>query len=60
MNIVKAHAYGNDFLLLHERELSPGADLPALARTICDRHRGLGGDGLIVYDTADRQASMQL
>ena len=50
MTIVRAHAYGNDFLLL-ERSLVPeGTDRPLLARRLCDRHRGLGGDGLIIHD----------
>jgi diaminopimelate epimerase len=34
--------------------------LPALARAVCDRHRGLGADGLIVYDTDARRTSMRL
>lgn len=52
MTFVKAHAYGNDFLLLDELSLSPGIDRPALARAVCDRHRGIGADGLIVYSSA--------
>lgn len=49
MRIAKAHAYGNDFLLVEEGAVPPDADRPALARRLCDRHRGLGADGLIVY-----------
>jgi diaminopimelate epimerase len=60
MNLVKAQALGNDFLLLHRRELREGRDLRALARAMCDRHRGLGADGLIVYDTDAGHASMRL
>ena len=60
MNLVKAHALGNDFLLLHRRELGEGRDLPALARAVCDRHRGLGADGLIVYDTDAGRVWMRL
>ena len=51
MRVVKAHAYGNDFLLIEESQLPAGADRPEFARRICDRHRGVGADGLIVYDT---------
>jgi diaminopimelate epimerase len=51
MRVVKAHAYGNDFLLIEESELPTSADRPELARRICDRHSGIGADGLIVYDT---------
>ena len=49
MTIIRAHAYGNDFLRLASALVPEGADRPALARALCDRHRGLGGDGLIIY-----------
>ena len=48
LTITKAHAYGNDFLFAVGDEIG-AADLPALARTVCARHTGIGGDGLIVY-----------
>jgi diaminopimelate epimerase len=60
MNLVKAHAFGNDFLLLHRREVAAGQELSALARAVCDRHRGLGADGLIVYDSDEGHVSMRL
>ncbi len=52
MQIIKAHAFGNDFLLMDAADVPSGADRPALARAICDRHRGLGGDGLIIYNSS--------
>src|SRR5687767_3156594 len=60
MHLLKAHAFGNDFLLASRRDLPPGADLPLLARRLCARHRGIGADGLIVHDGARGHASMQL
>lgn len=60
MNIVKAHAYGNDFLLLEERLVAPQADRWTLARRLCDRHRGVGADGLITYTRTPAGASMRL
>lgn len=61
LDLVKAHAYGNDFLLLDERRIPDQADRAALARVLCDRHRGIGADGLIVYRAdADHRASMAL
>lgn len=64
MQLIKAHAYGNDFLLLDEDELPHGGDRVALARAVCDRHRGLGADGLLVFGRAPghrgAQASMRL
>lgn len=49
MKLVKAHAYGNDFLLVDESEIEAGVDRTALAREVCERHRGIGADGLIVH-----------
>jgi diaminopimelate epimerase len=49
MKIIKAHALGNDFLLVREEDLPTGVDRVDLARRVCDRHRGIGADGLIVY-----------
>jgi diaminopimelate epimerase len=60
MNIVKAHAFGNDFLLVPEREVAPDTDRAALARDLCDRHRGIGADGLITYSDGPRGARMDL
>ena len=56
--VSKAHAYGNDFLFL-PRSQAP-ADLPPLARSLCDRHQGIGGDGMIVYELLPRGATMEL
>ena len=41
MKLAKAHAFGNDFLLLREDEVPAGTDRPALARELCARHRGI-------------------
>ena len=62
-SVTKAHAYGNDFLLLDEGELGPGAvgrDTAAVARELCDRHRGIGADGLLVFRERPCGASMRL
>jgi diaminopimelate epimerase len=60
MKLVKAHAFGNDFLLVQGADVRAARDLAALARAVCDRHRGVGADGLIVYDTDARRTSMRL
>jgi diaminopimelate epimerase len=54
MNVVKAHAYGNDFLLLPEAQVPASANRAVLARDLCQRHRGLGGDGLITFSADGR------
>lgn len=44
----KAHGHGNDYLVFEE---GCGAPLtPGLIRAICDRHRGPGGDGIVVVE----------
>jgi diaminopimelate epimerase len=47
VHFTKAHGLGNDFLLVEADAVS---DLPPdlLARQICDRHTGVGADGLVV------------
>jgi diaminopimelate epimerase len=55
----KAHAYGNDFLYVDRGDIK-GVALPALAREICDRHTGIGADGLIIYGRTAAGATMEL
>ncbi len=46
MRFAKLHGLGNDFLLLDLR--SGGEPLPAArALQLCDRHEGVGGDGVL-------------
>jgi diaminopimelate epimerase len=55
----KAHAYGNDFLYVEQSSV-PVAALDVLAREMCDRHTGVGADGLIVYRRTPAGAVMTL
>jgi diaminopimelate epimerase len=59
IRFAKAHAYGNDFLYVEDASVG-GAALPALAREMCDRHTGIGADGLIVYTQTTSGAQMRL
>jgi len=47
MRFTKMHGAGNDFLIFDPGEVE-GIDLPALARRSCDRHFGVGADGILV------------
>jgi diaminopimelate epimerase len=49
LHLVKAHALGNDFLLFDAAIAVPPIDLADMARRVCDRHRGIGADGLMVF-----------
>ena len=46
MRFVKMHGAGNDYVLLDARELE--CDWSRLAREMCDRHFGIGADGLLL------------
>jgi diaminopimelate epimerase len=58
IRVSKAHAYGNDFLLVPREQA--GDQRAALARAICHRHHGIGADGLILYELRERGATMTL
>jgi diaminopimelate epimerase len=60
MQFSKAHAYGNDFLYVRRDELGGAVAPDALARELCDRHTGVGADGLIIYEGTPDGASMEL
>jgi diaminopimelate epimerase len=45
LSLTKHHGLGNDFLVVFEPQV---ADLPALARRLCHRRRGVGADGMLV------------
>src|SRR5688500_11521713 len=58
MRIAKAHGLGNDFLLVAED--SAPADPAAWARRLCDRHEGVGADGVLLYADEPEGTRMRL
>jgi len=62
MRFAKAHGLGNDFILV------PAAEAPAAAPErvaewavrLCDRHRGIGGDGVVLHSATAGGASFRL
>jgi diaminopimelate epimerase len=48
LHLVKYQALGNDYLVLDAPDSA--TDLPELALRICDRHLGVGADGLLAFD----------
>ncbi len=48
VRLIKYQALGNDYLVLDLP--GPLAELVALLPDLCDRHRGLGSDGLLAFD----------
>jgi diaminopimelate epimerase len=43
----KMHGAGNDFIVIDHQ---PGLDYPAFAKKVCDRHMGVGADGVLVLE----------
>ena len=47
ISFIKMHGAGNDFIVIDE---IPGLDYVALAKKVCNRHLGIGADGLLVLE----------
>ena len=59
--VTKANAYGNDFLFVAVDAVgAAGSRRADLTRAMCDRHRGIGADGVIFYGLRPFGATMQL
>ena len=59
IDLIKAHAYGNDFLFA-PIEQTAEIDHATLARRVCDRHSGVGADGLVLYAPTAAGVTMTL
>jgi len=60
LTFTKMHGLGNDYVVLDcMRSCPPEAELGELARTLSDRHFGVGGDGLILV-LPSRAASFRM
>ena len=58
--VTKMHGARNDFIVLDARRDVFG-DLPSLARRLCERHTGIGADGLLVIgNSSSANASMRV
>ena len=59
LHFTKMNGAGNDFVLLDNRDGSLALDAAAIAR-LCDRHRGVGADGLLVVEPAENGADFRM
>lgn len=57
MNFVKMHGAANDYVYVDCFVEPTPVDPVGLAPRIADRHRGVGGDGLILVERSDRAAA---
>jgi diaminopimelate epimerase len=53
MKFHKMHGLGNDFIVVHIEESLP-TGVSELAKKVCDRHTGIGADGLVFITPSDR------
>jgi diaminopimelate epimerase len=58
VRFVKAHGLGNDFILVAEKDAPP--ERASWARGLCDRHRGIGADGVVLHARAPDGVRMRL
>ncbi|MBS1847745.1 MAG: diaminopimelate epimerase [Actinobacteria bacterium] len=58
--LTKLHGLGNDFLVLVVDGDDPPGDLAAFSRRVCNRHRGVGADGLLVAYPSDSATSWRM
>jgi diaminopimelate epimerase len=54
MKFFKVHSLGNDFLIIDEAEVKNLPNISTLAGRICDRHIGVGADGLLLISVKDK------
>jgi diaminopimelate epimerase len=53
MKFTKMHGLGNDFVMVIEENLPSSIALDELSIAVCDRHFGIGADGLIIARPSD-------
>ena len=59
LKFTKMNGAGNDFVILDNRDGSLALDTTTIAR-LCDRHRGVGADGLLVVEPAQNGADFRM
>ncbi|MFN4943551.1 MAG: diaminopimelate epimerase, partial [Akkermansiaceae bacterium] len=55
LHFYKMNGAGNDFIVIDNRDLSISLDDDTIA-ALCDRHRGIGADGLLAVEPAEKGA----
>ncbi len=53
ISFCKFHGFGNDYIVIERIALAADVSLPDLARAICNRHTGVGADGIAVVQGRD-------
>ena len=59
MNFTKMNGAGNDFVVVDNRALDLALSGDAIAK-LCDRHRGVGADGLLAVEPSESGADFRM
>src|SRR5437773_1059795 len=59
LQFTKMNGAGNDFVLLDNRDGTLRLE-PAQISRLCDRHRGVGADGVLVVEAARNEADFRM
>jgi diaminopimelate epimerase len=54
IDFAKVHSLGNDFLIIGREDAAGFPSLGDLARWVCERHTGVGADGLLLITVQDK------
>ena len=49
----KFHGFGNDYIVTMREDIDAAASLPELGKSICNRHTGVGSDGIAILEKLD-------
>ena len=58
LDFTKMNGAGNDFVIIDNRGLNKSLKKDQIAR-LCDRHRGIGADGLLAVEPAEGEADVK-
>ena len=55
----KFHGFGNDYIIFEADDLREVSSIKDFARNVCQRHTGIGGDGIAVLKRLDAEADYE-
>ena len=58
LQFTKMNGAGNDFVVIDNRDLSQNPTKEQIAH-LCDRHRGIGADGMLAVEPAENGADVK-
>ena len=53
----KFHGFGNDYIVIERKDIPADIEIASLALSMCERNRGVGGDGLAIIEKLTEQTA---